>query len=124
MSLKMLREDLCRRQVQSHDWPQPIESAVDVLIAMIDMHRPLGNDGKHGDLHTPTCGCGGIVTATPAPRCGEQAWQPHDDPHCPPNPPSPVCRLAPEHDGPHEGRSIPHGTPLEWTETNGRVTRG
>lgn len=27
------------------------------LIAEIDRHRPLGADGKHGDLHTPTCGC-------------------------------------------------------------------
>lgn len=57
MSLKMLREDLCRRQVQSDDWPEPIASAVDVLIAMIDKHRPLGSDGKHGNLHTATCGC-------------------------------------------------------------------
>ena len=57
MSLKMLREDLCRRSVQADDWPSQISSAVDVLIAMIDKHRPLGTDGKHGDLHTPTCGC-------------------------------------------------------------------
>lgn len=57
MSLKMLREDLCRRSVQAHEWPSPISSAVDVLIAMIDKHRPLGPDGKHGDLHTDTCGC-------------------------------------------------------------------
>lgn len=57
MSLKMLREDLCRRQVQSTDWPDSISSAVDVLIAMIDKHRPLGTDGRHGDLHTETCGC-------------------------------------------------------------------
>ena len=20
-------------------------------------HRPVGSNGKHGDLHTPTCGC-------------------------------------------------------------------
>jgi hypothetical protein len=58
MSIKMLREDLCRRQVQQSDqWPSAIASAVDVLINMIDKHRPLGDDGKHGDLHTPTCGC-------------------------------------------------------------------
>ena len=57
MSIKVLREDLCRRQVQATDWPTPIASAVEVLIAMIDKHRPLGNDGKHGDLHTSTCGC-------------------------------------------------------------------
>lgn len=57
MSLKMLREDLCRRQVQADQWPSDIASAVDVLINMIDRHRPLGQDGSHGDLHTPTCGC-------------------------------------------------------------------
>lgn len=27
------------------------------LIAEIDRQRPLDPDGKHGDLHTPTCGC-------------------------------------------------------------------
>lgn len=54
----MLREDLVRRQVQqSGDWPESIASAVDVLVAMIDKHRPLGNDGRHGYLHTDTCGC-------------------------------------------------------------------
>lgn len=57
MSLKMLREDLCRRQVQAAEWPSDIASAVDVLINMIDRHRPLGPDGKHGERHTLTCGC-------------------------------------------------------------------
>lgn len=57
MSIKMLREDLCRRQVQAPEWPSDIASAVDVLINMIDRHRPLASDGKHGDLHTDTCGC-------------------------------------------------------------------
>lgn len=57
MSIKLLREDLCRRQVQSDEWPQQIASAVEVLVAMIDKHRPLGTDGRHGDLHTDTCGC-------------------------------------------------------------------
>lgn len=28
-----------------------------LLIAEIDKHRPLGPDGKHGNLHTATCGC-------------------------------------------------------------------
>ena len=27
------------------------------LIDACDAHRPLGPDGKHGDLHTETCGC-------------------------------------------------------------------
>lgn len=56
MSVKTLREDLCRHQSR-RDLPDQIASGVDVLIAMIDKHRPLGVDGKHGDLHTATCGC-------------------------------------------------------------------
>lgn len=28
-----------------------------MLINEIDVHRPLGPDGKHGNRHTPTCGC-------------------------------------------------------------------
>jgi hypothetical protein len=27
------------------------------LIDGIDVHRPLGPDGTHGDRHTPTCEC-------------------------------------------------------------------
>lgn len=59
MSLKSLREALCVEQTYPKpvDWPPSIASAVDVLINMIDRHRPLGSDGSHGDLHTPTCGC-------------------------------------------------------------------
>jgi len=57
MSLKMLREALCRSEAQADQWPESIRSAVDVLIDMIDKHRPLGPDGKHGERHTPTCGC-------------------------------------------------------------------
>lgn len=53
----MLREKLCASQPHLHDAPESIKSAVDVLIEMIDRHRPLGNDGKHGNRHTATCGC-------------------------------------------------------------------
>lgn len=52
--LKMLRETLCRAQNDANDSDMRRLSA---LIAEIDRHRPLGPDGKHGDLHTPTCGC-------------------------------------------------------------------
>jgi len=55
MSIKMLREDLCRHQ--RRDLPSPLASAVDVLIAMCDLHRPLGVDGIHDERHTPSCGC-------------------------------------------------------------------
>lgn len=57
MSLKMLREDLCRRQVQAQEWPPQIQREVADLIVKIDYYRPLGVDGKHGDRHTAWCGC-------------------------------------------------------------------
>ena len=58
MSIKMLREHLCADQARwQAEWPSDIDSAVYVLIRMIDKHRPLGVDGKHGKLHTATCGC-------------------------------------------------------------------
>lgn len=56
MTLKTLREDLCRYQVQD-DLPGDVGQMVKALIFMIDWHRPLGPDGTHGDLHTETCGC-------------------------------------------------------------------
>ena len=51
--LKMLRETLCLVQVQYYDYINDIQ----LLINEIDKHRPLGSDGKHGNLHTETCGC-------------------------------------------------------------------
>lgn len=52
---KMLREKLC---VQASVAPDTFTAAViGRLIAVLDLHRPLGRDGKHGNLHTPTCGC-------------------------------------------------------------------
>ena len=58
MSIKTLREHLCADQQRwGNEWPSNISSAVDILITMIDRHRPLGPNGKHGKLHTPTCGC-------------------------------------------------------------------
>ena len=57
MSIKTLREALCHEQVHADQWPETIRSAVDVLINMIDQHRPLDTNGKHGNLHTATCGC-------------------------------------------------------------------
>jgi hypothetical protein len=56
MSLKMLREELCRRQAEN-DFPHDVNNEINCLIMKIDVHRPLGPDGKHGDLHTQTCGC-------------------------------------------------------------------
>jgi hypothetical protein len=65
-SPKMTREALCAAQ-----WAlaEVARQGLDVgttpariarlgeLIREIDVHRPLGPDGKHGDRHTPYCGC-------------------------------------------------------------------
>lgn len=69
-SLKMLRETLASAQsallaqlpVPMSEAARGVRITLDVerigrLIAEIDRQRPLGPDGKHGDLHTPTCGC-------------------------------------------------------------------
>lgn len=69
-ALKSLRESLCTAQTalgpartpdnvfDGFMTPERRASAhIGQLIAIIDLHRPLGDDGKHGDLHTATCGC-------------------------------------------------------------------
>lgn len=60
-SLKMIRESLCLAQVTiGHTGlPRADEHVLRLerLINDIDRQRPLGTDGKHGDRHTPTCGC-------------------------------------------------------------------
>jgi hypothetical protein len=54
----MLREHLCADQARWGDeWPQSVNELVQVLIDKIDWHRPLGSNGRHGGLHTATCGC-------------------------------------------------------------------
>lgn len=62
--LKMLRETLCQAQSALHHYPYPTTGSIEghtrrigVLIEQIDQHRPLGPDCKHGNRHTPTCGC-------------------------------------------------------------------
>ncbi len=62
-SPKMLRETLAMActALQRHDG-MDVLNAVHVdrirrLIHECDRHRPLGPDGKHGQRHTPTCGC-------------------------------------------------------------------
>lgn len=61
-SLKMVRETLCVAQhlINAFDGSgrKDANSALlQDLINDIDRQRPLGADGKHGDRHTPTCGC-------------------------------------------------------------------
>ena len=65
--LKMLRETLCRIQTVALGYLadefgstsklEQDRTRLQLLIDEIDQHRPLGSNGKHGNLHTETCGC-------------------------------------------------------------------
>ena len=52
---KMLREHLCEQQTYAPD--EETSRVLQVAMDMLDRHRPIGSNGKHRDLHTPTCGC-------------------------------------------------------------------
>lgn len=76
---KMLREALCvaegatLRNVDEQNRHRAHE-VLGALIAECDRHRPLGPDGKHGQRHTPTCGCDDVperYRPAPAPE-----WKP------------------------------------------------
>lgn len=64
--VKGTREALCAAQaalneraaagVDTHTVPGWV-AALGGLLTQLDVHRPLGPDGTHGDNHTPTCGC-------------------------------------------------------------------
>lgn len=61
--LKGLRENLSAVQnvVLNSNLPHhkkwELSGPLTQLIQRIDFLRPLGPDGKHGNRHTPTCGC-------------------------------------------------------------------
>ena len=62
-TIKMLQETLSVAQSRIHaaapDDPRNHEH-IDRLQRLIDdcqRQRPVGPDGKHGERHTPTCGC-------------------------------------------------------------------
>jgi hypothetical protein len=67
---KMLRETLCVAQNAIANSPyddgrkKKHIDRLSRLIAECDRHRPLGSDGKHGNRHTPTCGCEDVDAAT------------------------------------------------------------
>jgi hypothetical protein len=52
---KQLRETLCVVMTGLTD--QTHLDRLQRLVDECDRHRPLGTDGKHGNLHTYTCGC-------------------------------------------------------------------
>ena len=59
-TIKMIRETFCVAQVhlgRSDDYRKREHlDRLQRLIDDCDQQRPLGHDGKHGSLHTPTCG--------------------------------------------------------------------
>jgi hypothetical protein len=69
-SVKSVRETLCVAQaaVAKSRRPDPgvpgHVQRLGRLIAECDRHRPLGTNGKHGSLHTATCGCEGVSEGT------------------------------------------------------------
>lgn len=71
---KMLRETLCVAQTRignsGLDEGRRDEHIARLgrLIDECDRHRPLGPDGKHGNQHTPTCGCDDIPQASTSPQ--------------------------------------------------------
>lgn len=52
---KGLREHLCVQQAVAPD--EETRDIIGLLIAVLDKHRPTASNGKHGNLHTGTCGC-------------------------------------------------------------------
>lgn len=65
--LKSARELLCTaqnalaRDGMRNSLSEGQQERIGVLIEQIDILRPIGSDGKHGDKHTLWCGCDGIV---------------------------------------------------------------
>jgi hypothetical protein len=61
---KMLRETLCIAQtyvgLSTRSDARAHVECLQRLIDECDRHRPLGRNGKHGNLHTSTCGCDDI----------------------------------------------------------------
>lgn len=61
-NIKGLREILCLAQSLADLTPLNVnitlyQRRIQGIIDELDKHRPLGSDGKHGNLHTETCGC-------------------------------------------------------------------
>lgn len=69
--VKTLREKFCVAQQQ--ETSQVMKDLYGDLIDQLDVHRPIGSNGKHGQYRcTPTCGCderNAAYDAEPAPQC-------------------------------------------------------
>jgi hypothetical protein len=60
-SVKGLREDLCLVQSALVYYPSGDQSSriqrMQKILDQLDIMRPIGSDGKHGNRHTVNCGC-------------------------------------------------------------------
>lgn len=56
---KMLRETLCTQEahIPRGELEQWTRTAFNELLLVLELHRPVAPNGKHGNLHTATCGC-------------------------------------------------------------------
>jgi hypothetical protein len=54
--LKSLHEALCLAQFKLGGDSYRVKM-LGRLLTEVERHRPLGSNGKHGNLHTRTCGC-------------------------------------------------------------------
>lgn len=52
----------------------------------------------------------------PNDQCRDRQYEAKAPDGRPPNPPSPVCHLGPDHDGPHEGRTAAHQRLVTWPQ--------
>lgn len=72
---KMLRETLAVAQtlIYASNDPRKYQHATHIqhLIDECDRLRPLGPDGKHGDLHTQYCGCDPVEVLRASTKCGK-----------------------------------------------------
>lgn len=86
---KALRETLCVAQSGigvlpfDNDQKRKHIERLQRLIDACDARRPLGPDGKHGDRHTPSCGCDEVPlldNATACTICGGAIFWDQDEP--------------------------------------------
>jgi hypothetical protein len=78
---KMVRETLCVAQSAIRD-RNVFDGRTDEhcarigrLIDICDVHRPIGPNGKHGKLHTDTCGCDDLATTATPQVDDDGSWQ-------------------------------------------------
>lgn len=100
---KMLRETLCVAQAAVAGIPTDTDrknehiGRIGRLIRECERHRPTGPNGKHGDQHTPTCGCEDVaMSSLSALEVADRRPREQDEKPCG----NPACSLLYGHRGP------------------------